>query len=352
MRTSTPLETVAPSSLGDVTAPGVAALIDIGSASAVVQVVASNPTSIRDDPRGGIIELARDKVSLRLGAALINGRFDDATVERVVATLCRFAALARRNGVDPASSAMVAVATEAMRRAENAPALCAAIARESGITLRVIDGTTEAALAFMAARMRCPAGMLVSVDIGGGSTEVAWGQGAQPDVAVSVSAGAVVLCGRYGLSGVVDAPTLDAARADVDALLAGGGLPRHPPALMSAGTVVLGTSGSIQRVAKLLCARQGNDPDAVDGRIIAADDLKWVIDTLASRDLAARKDLAGMDVERADVLLAGAVIIERVAYWLGHDEWRVATTGLRTALAAVALGIAHAPVTLFQKQPK
>ena len=341
-------------------APGdVAAIVDLGSASACVMVV-------RRSGRSGFDVLARAKAPLRLAASLdASGRLGPAAIERTVEAFGRFAALMSRHGVQPASAAVCAVATEALRQAHDAPALCAAVEAATGIRIAVIDGATEGALVFTGMRMQWRRGALLGLDIGGGSTELVYGEGRAPKRILSLPIGALVASRRLGLGDdAVSQTQLDAARAAIDEVVAapvaafGAGLSLG--ALASAGRAI-GTSGSIQRIASAIAAQrvahsgsseQTRAPLAgpagsadivpsIDRLPLTLADLRALMAALAQRDREERLRLPGMDPGRVDSLLAGAIVLERVTVAARIDCWRVGLSGLRNGLCAVALGRAE-----------
>ncbi|MEY3012166.1 MAG: hypothetical protein RIT45_901 [Pseudomonadota bacterium] len=299
-----------------------AAIIDIGSSSAVVQVVRAQAGRVRI--------LAREKVSLRLGGALgADGALHEEAVARTVATLRRFAELAATH-----EAPVLAVATEAMRRARNAADVCAAIEADAGVRLQVIDGTQEAALVFAGLRLSRPNNPLLGVDLGGGSTELVFGAGDQLERAVSLPLGAVTLTERVGLGGPASGAAIAAAEAEIAGHLG-------PAAVDFAGRVerLVGASGSAQRIGRLVLGRDGRLGEDLDGLLLTPADLDWAVRTLAPLSHADRLALPGMDPERADVLLAGAMVLRAVVASLRASALEVALSGIRAGLSAMALGL-------------
>lgn len=312
----------------------VAAIVDLGSASASMMVVAPGK-------RGRIDVLARAKAPLRLAAALdADDHLSDAAFALTVEAMIGFAALAREHG----ASRIRAVATEALRRARNGAALCSAVREASGIDLEVIDGEREARLVFAGMRLEVRRGGLFGIDIGGGSTELVWGVGATPERMISLPFGAIETSRRLGLgAAALSSAELQDARERLDGWI----LPQvqaFAPDLDLAGLAgagrAVGTSGSVQRVARLIAAGRGQLRRSLAHVPIEADALAATVEALACRDLQQRAALPGMDLDRVDSLLAGALLLERVGLGLGIGSWRVGLSGLRLGLCAVALGMA------------
>ena len=312
----------------------VAAIVDLGSASASMMVVSPGK-------RGRIDVLARAKAPLRLAGALdADDRLSDVAFDQTVEAMRSFAALAQSHGAER----IRAVATEALRRATNGPALCAAVREASGIELEVIDGEREARLVFAGMRLEVRRGGLLGLDIGGGSTELVWGVGPTPERMISLPFGAIETTRRLGLGAAALSPAeLAEARHRLDGWI----LPQvrafapdiDLSGLASAGRAV-GTSGSVQRIARLIAAGRGQIRRSLAHVPIDAQALAATVETLACRNHQQRAALPGMDLERADSLLAGALVLERVGLGLGVGSWRVGLSGLRLGLGAVALGIA------------
>lgn len=299
-----------------------AAIIDIGSSSAVVQIVEA-----RD--RQPVV-VARHKVSLRLGAALQHdGRIDEDAQRRTDAAIAEFVALAERY-----QAPILAVATEAMRRAANAEAICDGLHRRHGVRLQVIGGGSEAALAFAGMRVLQPQGPLLGVDVGGGSTEFVHGDAATLQESVSLPLGAVTLTRQFGLEVAVRGATLAAAEAQVAELM----VPVIGP-FVGKGEALVGASGSAQRLGRLVRAHRGDAAGALHGARLTCEEISWAIGAMATRDASARRQLPGMDPERADVLLAGAVILRAALLATGARHLEVALSGIRTGMAAMALGL-------------
>jgi exopolyphosphatase/guanosine-5'-triphosphate,3'-diphosphate pyrophosphatase len=137
------------------------AVIDIGSNSVLLLVLAADSRVLSDEAR-----------VTRLGAGVFaSGSLDPAAVERTLAAIRELSPTARGLGATP----VVAVGTEALRRARDASAFLERL-RDEGLvdTARVLDPEEEAELSLEASRRERPRGAVCVVDVGGGSTEVCW----------------------------------------------------------------------------------------------------------------------------------------------------------------------------------
>jgi len=237
------------------------------------------------------------------------GAIDDETVTVLASVVAAHAALAREAG----ASRVQAVATAAIRRAVNREALCAAIHREAGLRIRVLDDADEARLAFAGATRTIaapPDGTIGVVDIGGGSSEIVAGTiagGVSWYVSVDVGSGVLTERLVHG-----DPPTpdeIDALRAEADTAFAGVVAPR-----MRFAYAVGGSATSLRK----LCGDELSPATMDDalGRVSA-----WPV-----RDAARRLSLAR---ERVRLLPAGLILLRAASTVLGGLPLAVARGGLR-----------------------
>jgi exopolyphosphatase/guanosine-5'-triphosphate,3'-diphosphate pyrophosphatase len=210
------------------------------------------------------------------------------------------------------------VVTAPGRQSSNASALLTTLGDAVGVIPRVLSAESEGRLAYMGAVSAADvAPVLTAVcDVGGGSTEIAFGvSAADADWVDSIDTGSLRLTSRYfgTTSGRSD---VRAARAEVRALLAEVEEPRPHAALA--------TGGSARALRRLI------------GRTLGADELDQVIDALTGRtpEKIARKH--GIELRRARTLLGGAVILAEVNVKLGVP-FEVARGGMREGLAAEML---------------
>jgi exopolyphosphatase/guanosine-5'-triphosphate,3'-diphosphate pyrophosphatase len=277
---------------------------------------------------GRLVPVEERAEIVRLGEGLdASGRLKDEAIARTLAALDGYVARIEHHGAER----VLAVGTEALRKAQNGRQLVdearARLAQVGG-TFEVIDGAREAALSWRAVADAFPTlARRTVVDIGGGSTEVLVGA-ARIEEVVSLPIGAVRLTERLLHH---DPPTADETRAlrdTIDAALAGAPAP-VPPVVGIAGTVTT-LSAMAQRLATYSAER-------VHGAELAVSELAALVDTLGVTPLAARKRLPGLEPKRADVIYAGALILERILARASADRCLVSDRGIRWGLAAEAL---------------
>ncbi|MFT7521656.1 MAG: exopolyphosphatase/guanosine-5'-triphosphate,3'-diphosphate pyrophosphatase [Kiritimatiellia bacterium] len=291
------------------------AAIDIGSNSILLTIV-------DDDGR-----LILDTVTvIGLGRGLGDrGSFRPDRMDAAEACLARYVGIAVDHGVQPWS--VKAVATSAARRAMNAQTFFNKLQRTLGLKTRIISGDEEARLTWMGARrdLELPAGPLMVVDLGGGSTEIIVSNGEEIAARVSLEVGSVRLTEQFLGTDVVRSADLTRARAHIEALLANENLEARPRS-------VIGVAGT---VTTLYAMRQGlheYDSSKIHGGRLSRADLASLIDQLLPMNPEQRRQAAPIAPDRADYLLAGAMILDRALNDARRPSMIVSDRGLRYGL--------------------
>jgi len=222
---------------------------------------------------------------------------------------------------------LLAFATSAVRDAGNSGKVLKRVAKEADVSLNVLSGEDEARLTFLAVRrwFGWSAGNLISLDIGGGSLELAAGRHEDPDLAFSLPLGAA----RVTRDWFHDDPPPKSEVADLEQYVA---KLLHDPArrLLEIGTPdrVVATSKTFRTLARLAGAAPSSaGPRA--RRVLNRNGLRQVIafiSRMASKDLA---ELEGVSVSRAHQTLAGAVVAAGAMDALGVDELELCPWALR-----------------------
>jgi exopolyphosphatase/guanosine-5'-triphosphate,3'-diphosphate pyrophosphatase len=286
-------------------APIVAA-IDVGTNAVRLEIARALP--------GGALEtLHQERDPIRPGEGVfLSGRMPAEVEERLVATLRRYAALCRRH-----KARVRAVATSAMREAKNGPDVVRRVRAATGLELEVISGREEARLICAGVlRGRAPTAPALLVDIGGGSTEVATARGEAPTDLWSVPLGAVRLTQIFGTRGRVSPQRLAALRAfAAEAFQEAIPEPRLP---VRRG---LGSSGTIGAVVGFAADR---------GRTATRQEVSRALDALARMSATDRS--REFDPRRAEIIVAGAAVLEAAMRHLGLRSVVAVETGLRNGL--------------------
>ena len=251
-------------------------------------------------------DLERRLEFTRLGAGVDqHHRLDETAVERTVAVLREFRELMERNEVD----GFRAVTTSATRDADNRDEFLAVASGALGGPLELLSGEDEGLLAFRGATTQLdPAfGPFVVADIGGGSTELAAGSG-DPDEksdVVSLDVGCVRVTERFLQDDPPTPEQLSQAVSVVRIHLQEAA--REIPTIREARQLV-GVAGTFTTMAAVEMGLHVYDPDRVHHFELTKSAAEDVFRTLATEKLADRVHNPGLAPERADVIVAGALV--------------------------------------------
>jgi exopolyphosphatase/guanosine-5'-triphosphate,3'-diphosphate pyrophosphatase len=281
---------------------------------------------------GAITTLARAGEVCRLGRGLDRtGCIDLELAERAGTLALDFARRARALG----ASHLVIGATAAMRSASNGREVAEIVGRRAGIPVRILSGEEEARLVYQsvvlglggaARRSSC-----VVFDLGGGSTEVVSGVGEQPGRWASLPFGAVSLTERHLHTDPPLAHEVDALRREVRDVL------MHQCASMPSRTPLLaGVGGTVSVLASLDRAIPSYDPVLLEGWTIRTGDLFSLVDRLVRSSQAERRSWAVVGEGRADIVVAGAVVVSLLVERFPSLGLVCSTQGLRYGLARLA----------------
>jgi exopolyphosphatase/guanosine-5'-triphosphate,3'-diphosphate pyrophosphatase len=253
-----------------------------------------------------LVRLHRRRIPLRSGDhGFGGGHISDELTTHMVAALRACADDCARH-----DATVRAVATSSLREAANRAEVLARIRDEAGVELEVITGHEEARLTCLGVLAgKAPRLYSLCIDLGGGSVEVALARGEQPVALHSVAAGALRLARELGPA---PAETLRAAARDAAAALPTG-LAAHT------GGVAVGSSGTIRRLVHFIT--EGTRPHVRRGELARA------VDTLAAMDASERR--RWFEPSRADVVAAGAALLEAVLARLGVEVLHASKRGLR-----------------------
>jgi exopolyphosphatase / guanosine-5'-triphosphate,3'-diphosphate pyrophosphatase len=266
----------------------------------------------------------------RLGEGLgDSGRLQPEPIARTVDAIAAMADEAKANGVE----AIVAVATAGMRIAENPGDLIDAVRERTGVEIEVISGEEEARLAYLAVRagLGAVSGSLVIFDTGGGSSQFTFGDGDHIDEQFSVNVGAVRFTEQFGLDAAVSEEQVAAALAAIAADLSqldGRPAPGH----------LVGMGGAITNIAAVKHELKEYDPAVIQGTVLERAEVDRQIELYRTRSADERREIAGLQPKRAEVILAGACVVRTVMDKLGQDSVTVSDRGLRHRLIVERFG--------------
>ena len=298
-----------------------AAFLDMGTNSVRLLVV-------RVDPGGVYTVLNQQREVIRLG----EGEFQEqvlqpAAMDRAVLVCKKFNDLARAYGAKD----IVAVATSATRDAENQAKFLARLEKEAGLDVRVISGREEARLIYLGVSSGVHMGSknAVFIDIGGGSTEVIVGNQAEHAYLDTLKLGAIRLTQMFFLPD--EKGPVTAARYALICQYARNAAIRTAQRIREHRIdMALGSSGTIMNLSQI--AHEMRLKGATEENRLGREALKKVAEVLCSLPLEERRRVPGINPERADILVAGAAVIETLMDLFGLKEIRVSDRSLRDGL--------------------
>jgi len=274
---------------------------------------------------GHISVLDRAKEMVRLGdTTLHHGVIPPEVFRRGLDALRALRRIADRHNVD----ALVAVATSAVREAQNGGEFVRAARDEAGIDIRVIRGDEEARLIYLGARGSLDLGKqrVALFDLGGGSLEVILADAQELYYTASLKLGVIRLAETCPCS---DPPT-SRERAQLAERVRSMLDPVVTRVRAMGFDFVAFTSGTASALASVLRA----DKDGGGKSTVALKDLAALEQRLGTLPIAARGKLSGIDARRADTIYAGAVVFRTALELAGADEAALCETALREGIIA------------------
>jgi len=263
------------------------------------------------------VERLKEKVQLLSGFR--DGRLDPDAVARGEACLARFtqrlAALPRQN--------LRMVGTHALRRTRDPSAFAARAEALLGVPLEIISGEAEARLVFLGVARHVSTVRdrpRLVIDIGGGSTEFAWGDSEvlRPARVASFEVGCVSLRDAFFATAGDTRAAFAAARKRALEVLDG---------LAPAGAAeVIGTSGTVESVQGVLAA------NGWGGEAITRDGLAALVDAVGSGRWLVDAGLPGLAPERVDIFPAGLAVVDALFERLALDAMHVVDASLQDGL--------------------
>ena len=302
------------------------AAVDIGTNSTRLLVA--------DVDRGQIGDVERATRITRLGEGVDERRrLLPVPIARVRNVLTDF----RRRSEELGAERTLAIATSAIRDAENGEAFLGEIEWSYGFATRLLSGHDEALMMFRGVTSeRSVQPGTVIVDVGGGSTELV---ASEPDGVRwhdSLDIGSVRLTERFLHADPPTADELGSCASAVRALLS----ERVPDEIRQRTTAAIGVAGTITSLAALALGLEEDDRDEVHGSKLGADALAEQLDRLASVPLAERRKLRPLDPDRAPVIVAGTVIAGETLSFFDLDTLEISE---RDILDGAALAAAELP---------
>jgi exopolyphosphatase/guanosine-5'-triphosphate,3'-diphosphate pyrophosphatase len=299
------------------------AAIDVGTNSIHMVVVRVQP----DLPAFTIID--REKETVRLGNFNEDTKgLSENAMGRAVEALKRCCSIAASYQAEE----VIAVATSAVREASNGQEFMERVYDEVGLAINLISGTEEARRIYLGvlSGVEFDGQPHAIIDIGGGSTELILGTGEPHRSLSSTKVGAVRLTAQFIANDPITDLEFTALRAYVRGML-------EPPTeqlrrQLKAGEPMrlIGTSGTIECLAAITAHKKlGMVPDPLNGYRMTYEDLSKLLEELRHADYEERLDMPEMSARRAEIIVAGAVILHEAMGLLGADSITICERALR-----------------------
>ncbi len=298
------------------------AAIDIGTNSTKITVA--------DVSADGLLSVvSEDSDVTRLGEGVDQSRrLGDVPMARTLEAVVRFAAAARAAGAET----VLGAGTSALRDAVNGADFLVQIKAAADVEVQIISGDREAQLAYAAVRSDSSLGIpaeasLLVFDIGGGSTELILGDANGVGRYKSLDIGAVRLTERFLRSDPPAPVEISAARQ-----LAADALATFPPP--NTPLLVAGIGGTALNIAAVSSGQSQPDPDSIHGASVSSAQIASTLVHFSSAPLAERRLIPGLEPKRADVIVAGALILDALLAHFAAPSFLLSVRGLRYGLLA------------------
>lgn len=292
------------------------AIIDMGSNSirfVVLQIADNTAYSL----------LYQEKESIRLGQGLNQtGQLSDEGMERAMTCLHVYKHIMEVMEI----TNCMAVATAAVRNASNGDAFLKKINAETGITMNVITGEREAYLGYLGVINTIAMKDFLIFDLGGASVEMTLVHDGEPVHSISIPIGAVTLTEKFSLQNTVTDDALQACTKYVRKKLSAA------PWIKNLSLPIVGIGGTARNFAKMDQRATNYEMSKIHNYILHAENFSALYTQITTRTSANRKKIPGLSSERADLIVAGAVVIKTIFDTVGSDEMVVSGCGLREGL--------------------
>lgn len=290
------------------------AVIDIGTNSLKMHV--ASISAGRTEVLGDFTEVTR------LGEGLHEaGELSSEAIARTADAVASFHSKALELGSDTA----VAVGTMALRSARNAETFADAVRERCGLEVEILPGEEEARLSYLAVLSGLGAGegRVVVFDTGGGSTEFIFGDGEEILDRFSLDVGSRQPTERFCKSDPVTETELAEMVHHLEAQF-----DRLRPGV----DTLVGMGGTVTSLGAVYHEMKVYDADVIQGSVLPLAEVERQVEMYRSRTIEARRETVGLMPKRADVILAGAVIVMTVMRKLDATELTISDRGLRHGL--------------------
>ncbi len=298
-------------------------IVDLGTNSARLAVVRV------DKVHHDTSTLALHKETIRLGQGeFAHNRITKPAMERGLRVLGQFADIARSYG----ASDIVVAATAALREAENRRVFVERAFKEHGIDVQIVSGLEEARLIYLgvASGVDLNSHTGFFIDIGGGTTELILGDGRDYKYLDSLKLGAIRLHDMLlkDKKGKISKKRY----SKLQEYIVGQGSLACRKIADQGFDVMYGSSGTIMNLAEITAKRLGDNVTSLQNYVLRYSDLQETISILCDMDVESRKNVPGINSDRADIIISGAAILDTIMRETGASEIVISDRALRHGL--------------------
>lgn len=296
------------------------ATIDIGTNSVLLLI--GKPI------RGSSFKVVCDRAEgTRLGEGLTaRGTISPEAADRTTAVLREYRKLCDEHGCDE----IAVVGTAALRQSANSDEFKLEVKRELDLDIEIISKEREAELTYAASK-RDFGNRIIVLDIGGGSTELITEKGDEVIRLLSMPTGCVSLLESFVPSDPISLGDMGDLRHAIKNTL--DSFVDSETYANRGGKKLIATAGTATTLMAIRLRLEPYDPAVVHGKKLSAAEMKNVVNAIASRTVSERvKDLKGLNPQRADVILTGAVLLQEAMDYLGYSEVTISDRGVKWGL--------------------
>lgn len=300
------------------------AAIDIGTNSfrcIIVEVDENGTFRVLDD----------EKAAVRLGEGLSEtGFISEAAQERAIVALRRMAQIC--GGLKAEISAIVA--TSAVRKALNRNQFLRHVKEKTGLEISVISGDQEAALASLSVHhnFNMDQQRFAMADIGGGSVEIVVATGNHAETIASLELGAVFLTETFLTHDPVDPNELKKLRKHIRKALKSEGIGDGLPV-----SCLIGSGGTMTNIGSMVMAMRGEQYESIHRFEVMHSEIIHLIAMLSRKTHKERLHIAGLNPERADIIIAGMVLTDELMRRARTNLLRINAQGIREGLILLSM---------------
>ena len=295
------------------------AIIDLGSNTARLVVLSTVPGYAYN-----LDDEIREVVRLREG--MTDEGLSKAAVSRALFTLRLFKRFCDGARVDK----IVATATSAVREASNGAAFVEQVERDIGLSLQILDGSKEAYYGVLGVLNELPLTNGLVVDIGGGSAQLSEVRNRRFKRGTALQLGSLALTEQFVRSDPLGVHEFKAIVGEINRQL--DTVAWFTKANGPGSRQLVGLGGTIRNLARMGAVRQGYPLNTLHGYSVSRDSIVESVRQLRKKHLAKRRKIPGLNSDRADIILPGALVIQTIMERSDNEQLTVSVNGLREGL--------------------